>query len=146
MSDRRFDQVVVPMDADGQERRARVAIKPCEPLMTSWAMLQAACEGKTKEVPIVVFQCINTVFREAALATQHNIAVGRSIFWYDKDTVKDLTGGRESWAGFYAVSYQRKFVAIVCTLIIMISVVVSCAKSDVLCVAVDLTDESLVNK
>ncbi|OQV17169.1 Protein argonaute-2 [Hypsibius exemplaris] len=99
--DSKSAEIVIPRDADGSETRVRVTVKPCKPLTTSWSALHDVIDKKTKEVPIEVFQCINTVFREAALATGNKIAAGRSFFWRDNSAMS-LGGGREAWPGFYS--------------------------------------------
>lgn len=94
--------LVIPRDPDGSEITATVTVKPCIPCAVSWALLQESMKDYTKKFPLEVFGCLNTVFREAAMATATNIAAGRSIYFRDPNYTFDLGWGRETWPGIYS--------------------------------------------
>ncbi|GAV06854.1 hypothetical protein RvY_16771 [Ramazzottius varieornatus] len=94
--------VTVPKDPDGSEVVATVTVKPCNPSAVSWAVLGESMKDHSKKFPIEVFGCINTVFREAAMATETNIAAGRSIYFRDPNYTFGLGWGRETWPGIYS--------------------------------------------
>ena len=107
--------VNVPADEEGGARSVVVVIKPCQPYRVAWRTLYDAVEGRTQDNPIVVIQLINTVFREAAMATATNIAVNRSFFTREMNDPVYIGAGREIWSGFYSVGFFcGKFTVINC--------------------------------
>ncbi|XP_055331954.1 protein argonaute-2-like [Paramacrobiotus metropolitanus] len=101
--DQDFSEVLtVPKDEEGGERRVKVTLKPCKPLAIAWAELSECMAGRRDAVPIVVFQCINTVFRQAALSTATNIAIRRSYFSRNLAPPVELGQGRFMWTGYYS--------------------------------------------
>ncbi|XP_055356733.1 protein argonaute-2-like [Paramacrobiotus metropolitanus] len=94
--------VTLPRDEEGGERLVRVSIQQCKPLAISWVDLYDCMAGKRDTMPIVILQCINTVFRQAALSTATNIAIRRSYFSRHLAEPVPLGQGRDMWTGYYS--------------------------------------------